>query len=125
VDRTGLVLDVEANRPDVPGARLALHHVRVGADPLAPSDRWFEGHVVLRAGTLAREDADDFGRAWLRVCARHPAVAGRVRFEVTRETAELRFDALREDPEGAFHFVREVARAFLPAYTPLVLRHRP
>ncbi len=134
---TGLSLVLHAGNPYVPSVYGSFRHVRLGADPFAPTDEWFGGRAELVPIYPSREDAESFHRVWKTVCDRHPDVADYPRFkrlcdaraarphgDETRGVGGILFDALRDDPEGAFHFVRECGRAFLSAYVPLVERHR-
>jgi len=134
---TGLSLVVHAVSPYVPAVHARFHYFRLGADPFAPADHWFGGGADLTPVYPFREDAADFHRVWKAVCDRHPGVADYARFKAwcdehyylphraeARGVGGIFFDGLRDDPEGAFHFVREAGRALLSAYVPLVARRK-
>jgi coproporphyrinogen III oxidase len=134
---TGLTLAVYPVNPYVPAVLAHLRYRRLGADPFAPAEQAFGGEAVLVPVYPFREDAEAFHRVWKAVCDRHPSVADYRRFKARADEAfalprrrealgvgGLFFDGLRDDPEGAFHFVREAGRALLAAYVPLVERRR-
>jgi coproporphyrinogen III oxidase len=113
VRRTMLALHVETAVVPVPGLHANLWYVRRGPDPFAPSDQRFGGEVLL-SEEASLESCAAFNGLWAQVCARHPAIL------VEHRPRGIVFELRGEDPEGAFHFVRDVGRAVLGAYVPLV-----
>ena len=129
---TGLTVDLQGAAPGPPSVRFSLRYTAVGADPLRPDAQWFDGEARLESVSAPADDAVHFDDAWRRVCARHPSVADVERSHgrgagpgPAGPGAGIRFERLATDPEGAFLFVRELGRAFLPAYLPLVDRSAP
>lgn len=117
----GLVLDLRPCAPPAPSLHAALWYEGAGEDPVRPVAQAFRGEVGLGPGRSAAESDAFFHQAWASVCSRHPDV---VDHRDARRARGLAFGPLEEDPEGAFHFVREVGRALGPAYLPLVRRGR-
>lgn len=126
---TGLRVSLRPADALAPPVWFGLWHVGVGPGD-APDDQWFGGAALL-APTAASEDAARFLDVWKQVCDRYdPAAYDRFRQEASARIGAspaepayaggLLFDGLREDPEGAFHLVRECGRAFPAAYLPLV-----
>lgn len=134
---TGLSLVIHPRNPFVPTVHANLRYFALGEDRIRPEAQWFDGGADLVPVYPKREDAVHFHRVWKRVCDDHPDVAEYDRFKQWcddyfflphREEAlgvgGIFFDRLgADDPEGAFFFTREVGRAFLSSYTPIVERH--
>ncbi len=133
---TGLALALRAVNPYVPTVHAGFRHVALGADAICPDDQWFDGGVVLTAAYPFEEDAAGFYRVWKAVCDRHPGVADYAAFRAACERRFSRpehgertgggicYDHLRDDPEGAFLFIRDAARALLSSYVPILERRR-
>jgi coproporphyrinogen III oxidase len=113
----GLTLDLRAAAPGGPSLHAALRYEGVGADRVRPEDAWFSGELRLAGDALSRADTERFLGVWEAVARRHPEV---VTWPGVRRADGIAFGPLRGDPEGAFHFVREVGRALGNACLPLV-----
>jgi len=107
---------------------------------------WFGGGADLTPYYLFRDDAVHFHRTLKAACDRHAPIGDYARFKKwcdeyfflphrgeTRGVGGLFFDYLDADQsrppvertlERTFAFVRDVGEAFLPAYVPIVERHR-
>src|SRR5690606_27523746 len=98
-------------------------------------DQWFGGGADLTPYYPHLADVQHFHRVWKEVCDAHPlADYGRFKqhcddyFYIphrgeARGVGGIFYDYLRDDPEGAFFFSREVGRAFLNSYLPIAERH--
>lgn len=136
---TGLSLVMHPRNPYVPSVHVNIRYFALGGDLLRPDDQWFGGGADLTPYYPELDDVVRFHRTWKAACHAHPEVADYARFKAAcdayfhlphrdeaRGVGGIFFDSLREDepvPERTFHFVREVGRAFLPAYLPLAERH--
>ncbi len=133
---TGLSLVMHPRNPYVPAVHANFRYFALGDDPAAPADQWFGGGADLTPTYPERADAEHFHGVWKRVCDEH-AVADYRTFkrqcdayfflphrDETRGVGGIFFDHLRDDPEGAFLFVRQAARAFLSSYVPIVERRK-
>jgi coproporphyrinogen III oxidase len=139
---TGLSLVLHAVNPYVPTVHANFRYFALGGSggtpaPFRPDDQWFGGGADLTPVYPFEDDAVHFHRVWKTVCDRHPGVADYGRFKAgcdryfhlphrdeSRGVGGIFFDHLRDDPEGAFLFVRDAARAFLSAYLPLAERRK-
>jgi coproporphyrinogen III oxidase len=100
---------------------------------------WFGGGADLTPYYFHRDDAVHFHRTLAEACDRHKPVGDYDRFKAwcdeyfflphrgeTRGVGGIFFDYLgakgEHPPERVFEFVMEAARAFIPAYTPIVQR---
>lgn len=134
---TGISLVMHPRNPFVPTVHANFRYFALGEDLFDPDDQWFGGGADLTPyyGDLA--DTQHFHRTWKTVCDEHPEVASYERFKQacdeyfflphrneTRGVGGIFFDYLRDDPEGAFLFVRQAGRAFLSSYMPVVERQR-
>ncbi len=132
---TGLTVDLEGAGPGAPRIRFHLRHTAAGDDPFCPETQGFDGAVGLRSVYPLGDAAVHFDGVWERLRERHPGVAGvdpfaerpHVSRPVPGDEGEgatgFRFECGgAADPEGAFLFVREVGRAFLPACIPVLER---
>ncbi len=136
---TGISLVIHPLSPMVPAVHANFRYFAVGPDLLRPGDAWFGGGADLTPTYPYPEDARHFHATWRDVCRKHPAAdytAFKTRCDryfylphrgETRGIGGIFFDALRDDPEGTFFFVRSAGRAFLASYVPLVERrmHEP
>ena len=133
---TGLSLVMHPRNPYVPAVHATFRYFALGENLLDPIDAWFGGGADLTPTYPERDDARHFHAVWKRVCDDH-AVADYAAFkrqcdayfylphrEEARGVGGIFFDYLRDDPEGAFLFVRQAGRALLSSYLPLVERHR-
>ncbi len=133
---TGVSLVIHPRNPYVPAVHANFRYFALGDDPFAPEDQWFGGGADLTPYYPVLEDAQHFHRTWKAVCDEHPDAADYAALksrcdeyfhlphrDEARGVGGIFFDYLREDPEGAFLFVRQAGRAFLPSYLPLAERH--
>jgi coproporphyrinogen III oxidase len=103
---------------------------------------WFGGGADLTPYYFHRDDAVHFHRTLADACDRHKPVGDYDRFKTwcdeyfflphrgeTRGVGGIFFDYLgakgEHPPERIFEFVKEIARAFVPAYAPIVQRRNP
>jgi coproporphyrinogen III oxidase len=128
---TGVSLVLHPRSPMVPTTHANFRYLEKG------DKRWFGGGADLTPYYLFREDAAHFHRVLAEACASHPRVADYPRFKSwcdeyfflphrgeTRGVGGIFFDYLEKEPEETFAFARAAARAFLPAYLPIVERRR-
>jgi coproporphyrinogen III oxidase len=130
---TGLSLALYPRNPHVPGVRMGLQS-GCAAPPGHPSDKqWFEGFATLTPYCTNPSESQSFLHSLEGVFRAHPGVADTEAFRISGEeglarpgpaegAVGLTFGPLSADPEGTFLFVRQLGRAFLPAYLPLT-RH--
>jgi coproporphyrinogen III oxidase len=103
---------------------------------------WFGGGADLTPYYFHRDDAVHFHRTLADACDRHKPVGDYDRFKTwcdeyfflphrgeTRGVGGIFFDYLgakgEHPPERIFEFVKEIARAVVPAYAPIVQRRNP
>jgi coproporphyrinogen III oxidase len=127
---TGISLVLHPRSPLVPTTHANFRYLEHG------SRAWFGGGSDLTPYYLFDEDAAHFHRTFKEACDRHGADRyPRLKkwcdeYFFIRHRGESRgvggvfFDYLEGDLEREFLFVQEVARAFLPAYLPIVDRRR-
>jgi len=127
---TGLSIVVHPLSPLVPTAHMNVRFVRRG------SVAWFGGGADLTPCYLFEEDAAHFHRVLRDACervspgsyARHKEHADRYFFLPHRAEHRGVGGVFFEDPGGGLEtelaLAREVARAFLPAYVPVVERRK-
>jgi coproporphyrinogen III oxidase len=128
----GLSLVLHPRSPMVPTVHLNVRFIQRGASG------WFGGGSDLTPYYPFDEDARHFHRALREVCDRHaPEPAAYARYKAAadayfwlehrhehRGLGGIFFEDLPGDPRAGLRFVAEVARAFLPAYLPIVERRR-
>ena len=127
---TGLSLVIHPRSPHVPTVHMNVRRMVRG------STGWYGGGADLTPYLLDDDDARQFHRAMAAVCDRHP-IADYDRWKrdcdayfhnghrgEARGVGGIFFDWLHGDDEAGFALIRDTARAFLPAYLPLVSRWR-
>lgn len=135
---TGVSLVIHPRSPMLPTTHANFRFLEKG------DKCWFGGGADLTPYYLFREDAVHFHRTLEQACSRHAPIGDYPRFKKwcdeyfylphrgeTRGVGGIFFDYLQatgDDPkaehERIFAFVRDVGRAFLPAYLPIVQRRR-
>jgi coproporphyrinogen III oxidase len=125
---TGLSLILHPRSPLVPTVHANFRFIQQGAKA------WFGGGMDLTPHYLFDEDAEHFHRTLQGVCEQHqPGSYARLKaacdgYFWLRHRGEARgvggvfFEDSGRDPEAEFAFVQDCARAFLPAYAPIVAR---
>ena len=138
---TGLSLVLHPQNPHVPAVHANFRYFALGTDLARPADQWFGGGGDLTPVYPSTDDARHFHRTWQRACDAHPLVADYARYKAacdryfflphrneTRGVGGIFYDYERpsdaRSAEDIFAFAREAGAAFLPAYLPLVDRHR-
>lgn len=134
---TGLSLVLHPRSPYVPTFHANVRYFALGDDRTDPQDEWFGGGADLTPYYPFLEDAKHFHRVWKDVCDRHPGVADYAAFkkacddyfylphrEEARGVGGLFYDYVRERPEEAFAFSRNLGDALTDAYLPIVQRRR-
>lgn len=135
---SGLSLVLHPESPKLATVHMNVRYIELPAlKPGAPPHAaWFGGGADLTPYYLDERDARQFHAAFRRACDAHgPELYPRFKRQCDdyfwlKHRAEARgvggifFDDLRDDLEAAFAFVRDVGRAFLDAYPPIVERHR-
>jgi coproporphyrinogen III oxidase len=127
---TGLSLALYPRNPHVPGVRLGLQYGSPALPAHHADEQWFEGCCYLTPYSIGSPVSQSFLHALEGVCRAHPEVVGDEaslrrdveglpRLGLAEGAVGLTFGPLSPDPEGAFLFVRQLGRAFLPAYLPL------
>ena len=127
---TGVSLVIHPQSPFVPTVHANFRFLRRGGAC------WFGGGSDLTPYYPEREDVVHFHRTWKEACDRHdPTFYARYKkwcddyFYLphrgeTRGVGGIFFDQLARDSEKDFAFVKDVGRAFLPAYLPIVERRK-
>jgi coproporphyrinogen III oxidase len=127
---TGVSLILHPRSPLVPTVHANFRFIQQG------SKAWFGGGADLTPHYLFDEDAEHFHRTLRAVCEQHdPGSYPRFKEAADRyfwlpHRGEARgvggvfFEDTGRDPEMEFAFVQDCARAFLPAYLPIVQRRR-
>jgi len=127
---SGLSLILHPRNPLVPTVHANFRFIQQGAKA------WFGGGTDLTPHYLFDEDAAHFHRTLRDVCERHEA-GSYARFkdacdryfwlphrEEARGVGGVFFEDTGREPEKEFAFVQDCARAFLPAYLPIVRRRK-
>ncbi len=127
---TGVSLILHPRSPLVPTVHANFRFIQHGAKA------WFGGGADLTPHYLFDEDAAHFHRTLKDACERHE-VGSYARFKQACDTyfwlhhrGEARgvggvfFEDTGREPEVEFAFVQDCARAFLPAYLPIVARRK-
>jgi coproporphyrinogen III oxidase len=133
---TGLSMVVHPHNPMAPSAHANYRYFEVVGSAGAPY-WWFGGGADLSPSYLMREDAEHFHRVHKGVCDLYDAsfyprfkkwcddyfyIAHR---EERRGVGGIFFDNMNDrDQSELFQFVSSCARAFVPAYLPIVERRR-
>ena len=133
---TGVSLVIHPRSPMVPTTHANFRMLEKG------DKCWFGGGADLTPYYLFREDAQHFHGTLRAACDRHAPLGDYPRFKKwcdeyfylghrgeTRGVGGIFFDYLdgsgsERDLEDIFAFVRDVGRAFVPAYLPIVQRRR-
>jgi coproporphyrinogen III oxidase len=127
---TGLSLILHPRNPLVPTVHANFRFIQHG------SKAWFGGGADLTPHYLFEEDAEHFHRTLQAVCEKHESgsyarfkeAADRYFWLAHRQEARgvggIFFEDTGREPEAEFAFVKECARALLPAYLPLVARRK-
>jgi coproporphyrinogen III oxidase len=133
---TGVSLVIHPRSPMVPTTHANFRMLEKG------DKCWFGGGADLTPYYLFREDAEHFHGTLRAACDRHAPLGDYPRFKKwcdeyfflghrgeTRGVGGIFFDYLdgsgsERDLEDIFAFVRDVGRAFVPAYLPIVQRRR-
>ena len=138
---TGLSLVLHPANPYVPAVHANFRYFALGSDFAAPADEWFGGGGDLTPVYPEWDDARHFHRVWRAACDRHPSVADYSAYKEacdryfflphrgeTRGIGGIFYDYERPDEtrsaEDIFAFAREAGASLLPAYLPLVEKHR-
>ncbi len=134
---TGISLVIHPRSPFIPSVHANFRYLSLGQDRMRPADEWFGGGADMTPYYPELEDAKHFHRTWREVCARHPAVADYPSFKKkcdeyfylphrreARGIGGIFYDYARERPEATFAFTKDAGAAFLPAYLPIVDRHK-
>ena len=138
---TGISLVLHPANPFVPAVHANFRYFALGTDLARPADQWFGGGGDLTPVYPTTEDAEHFHRTWKSACDRHPAVADYQAYKEacdryfylphrgeTRGVGGIFYDYERPDEhrsaEAIFAFAREAGASLMPAYLPLVERHR-
>ncbi|HEX4887330.1 MAG TPA: oxygen-dependent coproporphyrinogen oxidase [Luteibaculaceae bacterium] len=133
---TGVSLVLHPYSPKVPIVHMNIRYFEVPGDGLA----WFGGGIDLTPIYLDREDAKNFHTVLKTTCDKHHADYYQ-RFKKwaddyffikhrgeTRGIGGIFFDRLSDGKDlplnEQFSFVRDVGKAFLPAYLPIAEKHR-
>jgi len=127
---TGVSLILHPQSPLVPTVHANFRFIQQGATA------WFGGGADLTPYYLFEEDAAHFHRAFREACERHEPGSYR-RFKEAcdryfwlphrgeaRGVGGIFFENTGRDLEVDFAFVQDCARAFLPAYLPIVQRRK-
>jgi coproporphyrinogen III oxidase len=127
---TGVSLILHPRSPLVPTVHANFRFIQQGAKA------WFGGGADLTPHYLFDEDAAHFHRTLQAVCERHQAGSYQ-RFkeacdryfwlhhrQEARGVGGIFFENTGRDPEVDFAFVQDCARAFVPAYLPIVQRRK-
>jgi coproporphyrinogen III oxidase len=130
---TGLSLVLHPRSPWVPTSHMNVRYIEL----TGPSRRaWFGGGADLTPYYLVEEDAAHFHGCLKAACDRHdPAYYPRFKEwcdryfwlphrDEARGVGGIFFDYLTDDPEPVFDFVRDLGRAFVEAYLPIVDRRK-
>jgi coproporphyrinogen III oxidase len=133
---TGVSLILHPHNPMAPTVHANYRYFELGDGP-APHAWWFGGSVDLTPAYLFEDDARHFHGVLREVCDRHdPAFYPRfkrwcdeyfciIHRKERRGIGGIFFDRLNQgDPEALFAFVADGARAFLPAYLPILERRK-
>jgi coproporphyrinogen III oxidase len=127
---SGLSLILHPRSPLVPTVHANFRFIQQG------SKAWFGGGADLTPHYLFDEDAEHFHRTLKTVCEKHePGSYARFKEAAdsyfwlahrkeARGVGGIFFENTGREPEAEFAFVQECARAFLPAYLPLVARRK-
>jgi coproporphyrinogen III oxidase len=126
----GLSLVLHPRNPHAPTVHANYRFIQQGAKA------WFGGGADLTPYYLVDEDAEHFHRVHKEACDRHdPTYYARFKpacdayfylrhREEARGVGGIFFENMGGDLEREFAFVRDVSRAFLPAYLPIVERRK-
>jgi len=127
---TGISLILHPRSPLVPTVHANFRFIQHGAKA------WFGGGADLTPHYLFDEDAAHFHRTLRAACERHEAGCY-ARFKQAcdhyfwlhhrgeaRGVGGVFFENTGREPEAEFAFVQDCARAFLPAYLPIVSRRK-
>jgi coproporphyrinogen III oxidase len=127
---TGVSLILHPRSPLVPTVHANFRFIQQGGKA------WFGGGADLTPHYLFDEDAEHFHRTLQAVCEKH-APGSYARFKEAadryfwlphrgegRGVGGIFFEDTGREPEAEFAFVQECARAFLPAYLPIVARRK-
>lgn len=136
----GCSLVVHPTNPHAPTVHFNYRYFEIKdpSDPDGPPKAWwFGGGSDLTPTYLYEDDARHFHGLYKKACDKHdPTYYARFKKwcdeyfylphrQETRGVGGIFFDDLADrDPEQIFKFVRDAGNAFLPAYYPLVARHR-
>jgi coproporphyrinogen III oxidase len=129
---TGLSVVVHPHNPMAPSVHANYRYFELAADPTAPF-WWFGGGADLSPSYVIREDAVHFHRVHKEVCDRYdPGFYPRFKkwcddyFYIMhrgerRGVGGIFFDNLNDrSKDQLFQFISSCARAFVPAYVPIV-----
>lgn len=127
----GVSLVIHPRNPYVPTVHMNVRHIQRG-------DRaWFGGGADLTPYYLDRDDARHFHQQMHAACAAHPTVGDYP--DMKRQCDEyfyiphrkeargiggIFFDYLDTNPDESREFIKSVGDSFLPAYIPLVEKHK-
>jgi coproporphyrinogen III oxidase len=126
----GLSLILHPQNPWVPSVHANFRFIQHGGKA------WFGGGADLTPHYLFEEDAEHFHRTLKAVCEKHePGSYARFKEAAdsyfflphrgeARGVGGIFFEDTGREPEAEFAFVTECARAFLPAYLPIVARRK-
>jgi coproporphyrinogen III oxidase len=127
---TGVSVILHPRSPLVPTVHANFRFIQHG------EKAWFGGGADLTPHYLFEEDAEHFHRTFQAVCEKHEP-GSYPRFKEAcdsyfwlhhrgeaRGVGGIFFEDTGRDPETEFAFVQECARAFLPAYLPIVARRK-
>jgi coproporphyrinogen III oxidase len=127
---SGISLIIHPRNPFVPTTHANFRHIVHG------QKAWFGGGADLTPYYLFEEDAQHFHRSLRAACDAHDP-SYYPRFKKTcdsyfwlkhrgeaRGVGGLFFEDMGGEPAREFAFVRDVGRAFLPAYLPIVARRK-
>lgn len=127
---TGVSLVIHPVSPMVPAVHANFRYLEKG------DARWFGGGMDLTPCYPCEDDARHFHRVIRQVCdAHHPDFYPRFKkwcdeYFFLKHRAETRgvggvfFDYLQDSPDSTYLFVRDLGRAFLDAYLPIVERRK-
>jgi coproporphyrinogen III oxidase len=135
---TGVSVVIHPYNPMAPSAHANYRYLELEpCNSAGPGSWWFGGGADLTPAYLFDEDAMHFHRAHKEACDRHcPSFYPRFKkwcdeyFYIPhrgecRGIGGIFFDNLNQhDPEALFGFVTSCANVFLPAYLPIVERHK-
>ncbi len=127
---TGISLVLHPHNPFIPTVHANFRYLEKG------QACWFGGGSDLTPYYPAREDVEHFHRAFKNACDKHDR-SYYLRFKKwcdeyflikhrgeTRGVGGIFFDYLQGDLDKILAFVKDVGEAFLPAYLPILERHR-